>query len=577
MSKQIAWNDIDWTLVQQKISRQQRRIYKASKDGNKAKVHALQRRIIGSLAAKLLAVRRVTTENKGRNTPGVDGVKAISHKEKIVLAYRLKLDGKTKAIRRTYIPKPGRIERRPLGIPTIEDRAKQMLAKLALEPEWEAIFEPNSFGFRPGRSCHDAISTIFLSLRGKSRYVLDADIQKCFDRIQHDKLLNKISTFGVMENQIKSWLKADIMVGYLTRPEEVFQSMEGTPQGGIISPLLANIALHGLGEHIKEWYANEWYPQTGRNRRVAKRDRKASIGFSRYADDFVIIAPELEDIKQINIEVEKWLDKEVGLELSKAKTRVINSTEGFEFLGFQIISIKDKDTGKYKVRITPSKASKAKVIKRVRQIIQENRSASSYSLITLLSPRIIGWANYFRYSQCSHAFKQIDYNIYGQIRAWVFRRKSKGLRSREKLVAKYFSQGESFRFRGKDHKDNWVLTGKTKDKNGKELTNFLPKVSWVTSSEHVKIAGDASPYNGDHIYWALRTEKYSGFSHRISKLLKIQGGRCTRCNQNFTPTDIIEVDHIIPRTKGGSDNYKNLQVLHKHCHIQKSRTDNSVS
>ena len=154
MSKLIAWKDVDWKLNQKRLSRQQRRVYKASMDGNQNKVHALQHRIINSLDAKLLAVRRVTTENKGRNTSGVDNEKAVSNEKKIKLAFSLKLDGKASPIRRTYIPKPGKNEYRPLGIPTIEDRAKQMLAKLALEPEWEAVFEPNSYGFRPGRSCH---------------------------------------------------------------------------------------------------------------------------------------------------------------------------------------------------------------------------------------------------------------------------------------------------------------------------------------------------------------------------------------------------------------------------------------
>src|SRR5210317_1279375 len=193
MSK-LAWKEIDWTLVQNRLSRQQRRVYKASMEGKRQTVRALQRRIIGSLDAKLLAVRRVTTENQGRNTSGVDGVKALSHEKKMELAYGLKLDGKSKAIRRVYIPRTGAKKKglRPLGIPTIEDRAKQMLAKLALEPGWEAIFEPNSYGFRPGRSCHDAIAALFLSLRGKARFVLDADIHKCFDEIDHDKLIAKL-------------------------------------------------------------------------------------------------------------------------------------------------------------------------------------------------------------------------------------------------------------------------------------------------------------------------------------------------------------------------------------------------
>jgi group II intron reverse transcriptase/maturase len=578
MSKQ-AWEDINWTLVQKRISRQQRRVYKASMEGNKAKVHSIQRRIIASLDAKLLAIRRVTTDNKGRNTAGVDGVKSISHIKKIELAYRLKLDGKAKPIRRTYIPKPGKSEMRPLGIPTIEDRAKQMLAKLALEPEWEAIFEPNSFGFRPGRSCHDAIATLFLSLRGKFRYVLDADIQKCFDRIDHDKLLNKLSTFGPMECQIKAWLKADIMVGYMKRPDEIFQSMEGTPQGEVISPLLANIALHGLGDHIKDWYANTWYVTTGRDSSVAKRDRKAAIGFSRYADDFIITAPERVDIEQIEKQVSLWLNTEAGLTLSKAKTRIVNSTEGFEFLGFQIITIKkqSKEGYKYKVKIHPSRSSKKRIILRIRKLIQDNRSASSYSLINLLSSRIIGWANYFRFSECIQDFAKIDYVIFQQVRAWVFRRRSKGLRSRTKLKHKYFPEGNTYRFRGKEYQNNWILTGQSLSKGGVMKENFLPKMVWVGSSQHVKIKGNASPYDGNHLYWAKRAEIYSRFSHRVSKLIGIQNGCCKWCGEYFTPMDAIEVDHIIPRSKGGLDRYMNLQALHGHCHIQKSRFDESVS
>ena len=436
MSIKLAWRDVDWTLVQKRLSRQQRRVYKASLERNTSKVHALQRLIIGSLDAKLIAVRRVTTENKGRNTAGVDRQKAISNDKKMKLASKLKLDGKASAIKRVYIPKPVKSDVRPLGIPTIEDRAKQMLAKLALEPEWEAVFEPNSYGFRPGRSCHDAVASLFLSLRGKSRFVLDADIQKSFDRIDHEKLLKKLGTFGQMENQIAAWLKTDIMVGYLNRPDEIFQSMEGTPQGGIISPLLANIALHGLESYIKEWYAIHWYPFTGLNRKTAIRDRKASIGFSRHADDFVITAPKIADIKQIETQVEDWLSEEVGLSLSKAKTRVINSTEGFEFLGFHLIS--RQISGQYKLKIYPSKTSKQRLISKTRDIIQNNRSASSYNLIRLLAPRIIGWSNYFRFGECQTDFSKMDYIIFKQIRAWVFRRKSKGLNSRTKIKEKYY-------------------------------------------------------------------------------------------------------------------------------------------
>ena len=327
--------------------------------------------------AKLLAVRRVTTDNKGRKTAGVDKQIVLSQKDKIELVYKLKIDGKANPIRRTYIPKPGKSDVRPLGIPTVRDRAKQMLVKLALEPEWEALFEPNSYGFRPGRCCHDAIQSLYLSLRGKSRYVLDADIEKCFDWIDHDKLLSKLNTFNLLERQIAAWLRTDIMIGYLDRPDETFLSKKGTPQGGVISPLLANIALHGLETHIKSWYATDWYPNTGLSRKIGINDRKSQVGFSRYADDFVITAYTRQDIKQIKEQVELWLREEAGLSLSKAKTRVVNSTEGFEFLGFHLISVYNRSKGRYQFRIRPSRSSKARLIQRTRSILQKNRAASA--------------------------------------------------------------------------------------------------------------------------------------------------------------------------------------------------------
>jgi len=577
MSK-LAWNDINWTLVQKRLSRQQIRVYRASIEGNRSKVHALQRRILTSLDSKLIAVRRVTKENKERDTPSVDDVKAISHEKKIELALGLRLDGKASPIRRVYIPKLGKNEYRPLGIPTIEDRAKQMLVKLALEPEWEAIFEPNSYGFRPGRSCHDAISSLFLSLRGKSRYVLVTDIKKCFDKIDHDKLLLKLNTFDDVKNQIRAWLKANIMVDFLSNPDEISRSIEGTPQGTIISPLLANIALHGLEDHIKNWYANDWYPFTGNKNSVAKKDRKRAIGFSRYADDFVIIAPNQNDILEIENQVSLWLEKEAGLSLSKVKTRIVNSASGFEFLGFQIISIKSDNGEDYKVRIHPSRASKVRFTKRIREIIQSNKSASSYSLIMQLSPKIIGWANYFRFRECSADFEKIDYIIFNQIRAWVFRRKSKGLRSRMKIKEKYFPSGKTFLFRGKSYKNNWILTGQTKIPGKESIKEvFLPKMSWVSSAQHIKIKGNAYPFDKNHLYWVKRTEKYSGYSTKIGNLIKFQKGNCAFCGVPFCSTDVIKADHRIHRSKGGLTKYSNLQTLHKHCHIQKSSIDLSVS
>lgn len=523
MSNKLAWNDVNWKLVSKRVSRQQKRVYKASmevKHGkqSKAKVHALQRRIISSLDARLLAVKHVTTENNGRNTPGVNKKLTISHVEKMKLASKLQLDGKARPIRNNYIPKPEKSEISPLAIPTIEDKAKQMLVKIALEPEWEAVFEPNSYGFRPGRSCHDAIGSLLLSFRGnKTRYVLDAYIQKCFDQIDHDKLLNKLLTFDQMECQIKAWLKVNVMVGYLNRPDEIFQSMENTSQGEVISALLANITLHGLEEHIKTWYAKNWYSLTGKSIRVGMGDRMSSIGFSRYAHFLVISAEEKFTAKQIEKQVELWLSKEAGLRLSKTKTKIVQSKEGFEFLGFRLISLKNQSNGQSKLKIYPSETSKQRLIDRTREIISKNRSASSYNLIQLLASRIIEWANYFQYSECTKDFSKQDCLIFQQIRAWVFRRKSKGIRSRAKLKEKYFPSERKYFFHNKEYSNKWILVGQTNDKKGKIKENFLPKLVWVGSSRYQKIKEIASPYDGNHPYWAERMEKYSGYSTKFQK------------------------------------------------------------
>lgn len=237
----VGWSDINWRKVERYVFKLQTRIYAASRRGDVKLVRLLQKTLIRSWSNRVLAVRRVTQENQGKKTAGVDGIKSLSPEARMKLVGQLKLTGKSKPTRRVWIPKPGRDEKRPLGIPTIYDRALQAVLKAALEPEWEALFEPNSFGFRPGRSCHDAIWQIKNSIQGKAKFVLDADIQKCFDQINHQALLQKINQKGKIKQQIKAWLNSGVI------DQGVFTATsEGTPQGGIISPLLANIALHGM-------------------------------------------------------------------------------------------------------------------------------------------------------------------------------------------------------------------------------------------------------------------------------------------------------------------------------------------
>src|ERR687886_1142574 len=243
----VEWHSIDWRKLEKRVYKLQKRIYQASNRGDIKALRKLQKMLMKSWSARALAVRRVTQDNQGKKTAGVDGVKSLSPKQRLDLVNQLHLGTKARPTRRVWIPKPGTEEKRPLGIPTMKDRALQALVKLALEPEWEARFEPNSYGFRPGRSCQDAIKQIFTVISQKAKYVLDADIAKCFDRIDHEVLLNKLNTFPTIRRQVRAWLKAGVMDNM-----QYFETSEGTPQGGVISPLLANIALHGMEWRIKD-------------------------------------------------------------------------------------------------------------------------------------------------------------------------------------------------------------------------------------------------------------------------------------------------------------------------------------
>ena len=566
----LAWKDVEWTKVHKRVRRYQNRIFKASAMGNQDLVHKLQLRLINSLDAKLVSVESVTTLNKGRNIRGVDRQIITTDSQKINLVYSLKLDGEASPIQRIYIQKAGKTEKQPLGIPTIWDKAKQCLAKLALEPEWEAVFEPNSYGFRPGRSCHDAIEAIFTQLRGKERFVLDADIAKSFDRIDQERLIAKLDTFPAMQAQIRAWLKAEIMVGYANRPKLVIESNEGTPQGGIISPLLANVALYGLEPHLKQWYVKTQRPTYRLDTKQSMVQRKKEIGVIRYADDFVVIAPYRGVVEAAYNEIESWL-KNMGLELSPEKTRIASSYDSFPFLGFSIVTVRNND--KHKVKIHISRASKSRLIDKISTLSRARRSSSAYQFIKELSPIIIGWGNYFKYCECSYEFQQLDNRIFNILRKWVFRRKSQGM-NRNDLKQKYFPEGKEYKWQGKVHQDNWVLTGYTKE-DGKKVEEFLPKLSWIASVKFVKVKGSYSPFNGDHIYWTIRLSSYNFYGHTKSKLIKRQGAKCGICGQLFYTDELLETDHIIPISHGGKKIYSNLQVVHSHCHVSKTSFDRS--
>jgi RNA-directed DNA polymerase len=350
--------------VEMRVSRIQKRIYRARKPGNQRQVEKLQKLLLKSEAARLLAVRRVTQDNQGKKTAGVDGVKSVPPKERLLMVRQLHMKHwkhrkQPPPVRRVWIPKPGKAEKRPLGIPTMLERAKQALVKLALEPAWEAVFEPNSYGFRPGRSAHDAIGAIFLGIRYKPKFVFDADIKGCFDIIDHEALPKPLNSYPKLTHLIKGWLRAGVMEGLDFTPTQ-----QGTPQGGVISPLLANVALHGMEREITQ---------------AKYRGEKPIV--VRYADDFVIFHSDKGELQKAAERVTAWLE-EMGLRLSPSKEAMKRHTRG---IGLRL---------------------------------RELRNAPQVSVIRELNPIIRGWCNYYRWVVCSEAFKTCDRNTFWQLARW---------------------------------------------------------------------------------------------------------------------------------------------------------------
>jgi RNA-directed DNA polymerase len=563
------WNEIPWRRLERSVYKLQKRIYRASSRGDVKTVRRLQKLLTKSWAAKCLAVRRVTQDNQGRKTAGVDGVKSLTPKQRLSLVKKLKLSIKVKPTRRVWIPKPGKDEKRPLGIPTMNDRALQGLVKMALEPEWEAKFEPNSYGFRPGRSCHDAIGAIFNAIRYKPKYVLDADIAKCFDKIDHERLLYKLNTYPTLRKQIRAWLKAGVMDG-----KELFPTSEGTPQGGVISPLLANIALHGMENRIKELAKDiDWRNEKGHLVSISARRR--SISLIRYADDFVIIHENLTVVQRCREIISEWLIG-MGLEIKPSKTRLIHTLQeykgekpGFNFLGFNIRQFKagkytsGKNTnGKilgFSTIITPSKESQKIHYAKIREVIDKHKAKPQAALIKNLNSIIRGWCNYFSIGCPTKVFYRMDFQIYWKLRRWAKRRHpNKG----EYWINKYWQ---------KIGNRNWAFATRS---GSNPLT--LAEHGSFKSQQHAKVKGEASPYDGNLVYWSTRLGKHPEMPKRTASLLKKQKGKCAYCGLFFKEGDVIEIDHIIPKSKGGKNEYKNWQLLHRHCHDEKTRNDGSL-
>ena len=567
------WNSINWRKANGIVRRLRQRIYVATQKGEWNKVRSLQKLMLRSRSNVVISVRRVAQVNTGSRTPGVDKLTLKTPKARGMMVDRLiaNTPWKVRPVKRVYIPKANG-KRRPLGIPVIQDRALQAMVKNSLEPSWESQFEIPSYGFRPGRSQHDAVEKIFLLARTNKlkKWVVDADIKGAFDNISHDHLLKTIGDVPGKE-LILQWLKAGYVEHKVWSPTEA-----GTPQGGVISPLLSNIALHGMEDALAVRKTLKNGKTVVTHDGVCYRSRGTNVGrraFVRYADDFVVFCETEEDAHKVIETLKTWL-ADRGLQLSDEKTRVVHMTEGFDFLGFNFRHYKSSRTKTgWKLLIEPSKKNRLEIRQRLRNEWKSCVGNNVRWILPRLNPIIRGWANYFRVGNSYKTFAALDHFMWRRQACWANRthpQKNTKWKRRQ-----YWGKMNFMR------RDRYVF-------GDKHTGAYMTKFAWVPIERHTLVVGRHSP-DDPALKWYWRDRQLSHCKDmRLSdrKIVVRQKGRCPQCGESlFNGEDTglfngngeeLHRHHLKPRAKGGESTYRNLRYMHLFCHQQAHSKTNPI-